>query len=203
MNSVVESVKIEGERVKIKKRVLWIGAVLLIVSIVIFLSWLFGQKSYGNIASPDPVTETKAKELIGQSVYDGKYITFTYPSDFKRRVESESVKYPLLERTYFTQGDIAGRKIAMTIQDNTGYSLEEYSSYRIRTAEPNTYQQKTFEEAGLRATVFVKEANGPEVALFFEEKNRVASIVLSSLTTSEGLEGEARTLLQSFRWKNE
>lgn len=204
MNTVPKDVSIEDKGPKKRNRLLRISlAIALCLAIGVLLWWLFGQKSYGSITRVESGIARADEKTVGQSVYEGKYITFEYPSDFNRRTESEAVKHPLLERVYLTQDDIAGRKIAVIVQDNTGYSLEEYSSYRIRATEPAVYQPKTLEMNGIAASVFIKEANGPEVALFFEKNNRVVSVVLSSLTTSEGLEDDARTLLQSFRWLSE
>lgn len=195
--------EIEKRAARKKKRMLFLGLFSLIVLLVGFFLWLFGRKSYGTIATSLQVNELTDKVAGAQVSYEGKYITFTYPSEFDRREEVETVKYPLLERVYLTQSDIEGRKIAVVVQDNGGNKLEEYSSYRIRQMEPSIYRQGSIEYQGKSVTLFTKETNGPEIAIFFEHKSKVVSIVFSSPVTSDGLREQAEQFLTSFFWKGE
>lgn len=135
--------------------------------------------------------------------YQGKYFTFTYPSDFARREENEAVNYPLLERVYLSRSDIEGRKIALMLQDNSGNSFEEYGSFRIRRNEPAVYREKKEERNGIFGTFFTKETSVYEVSAFFARGNQVMSVSVSSPTTLNGLKEEVLSVLDSFQWKAE
>jgi hypothetical protein len=191
------------EKPRQKRWVLFLVSFLAVAAISLFLWWFFRQKSYGSVSvaptAPEPIDYAAPEH---RKEYRGKYITFSYPSDFTRREENESVKYPLLERIYLSKSDIEGRKIALTVQDNTGYSFDEYSSFRIRRAEPSVYHEEKIEKNGLKSVLFTKNSVVFEVSAFFYSDNQVASITVSSPTTLSGLQEEVSALLDSFRWQD-
>jgi len=194
---------VENTSPKLNRRRLffWLGIASLVVTLLFLMYWLFRQPSRGI------VTSAPAKEKINYAApehrkrYDGKYLTFTYPRDFERREEVETVKFPILERLYLSRSDIEGRKIAITVQDNTGYSFEEYSSFRIRRSDSGTYAEEKVSQNGLEAVLFSKSTSVFEVSAFFPSASYIVSIVISSPTTQNGLRAELLALLDSFVWK--
>lgn len=174
-----------------------------IVIVIAFLWWLFQRPSQGTIVVTPLAERIDASQLAQRKHYQGKYITFTYPDDFERREEVEAVKYPLLERIYLSRSDIEGRKIALTFQDNSGNSFEEYSSFRIRRNDPDTYTEEKVERNGLDTVFFTKTTSVYEVGAFFHRGNQVVAIVVSSPTMQNGLRDELEALLDSFAWKGE
>lgn len=189
---------------KRKKRFIFGAAFfLLIVLSIAFLWWLFGQPSQGTITVMPAPERADLSDPQHRRRYEGKYITFTYPHDFERRKEVEAVEFPLLERIYLSRSDIEGRKIAFTVQDNTSNSFEEYSSFRIRRNDPSVYTEERIERNGLNGVLFTKTTSVFEVGVFFHRGNQVASIVVSSPTSQNGLREEVETALDSFAWKEE
>lgn len=201
--STVEPVHNPSEMRKKKRFVYGAAFFLLTIALIALLWWLFQRPSQGTI------TVVSAPELIDRSEpksrehYQGKYLTFTYPDDFRRREEVEVVKYPLLERVYLSRNDIEGRKIALTLQDNAGNSFEEYSSFRIRRSDPTVYTEDRTERNGLDAVFFTKMNSVFEVSAFFYRGSQVVVIVVSSPTTQSGLREELEAILDSFEWKGE
>ncbi len=181
----------------------WLIGLILLILGGLFLWWLFRQPSYGTISTVPVVEQIGQSESKQRERYQGKYFTFTYPQDYRRREEVEVVKHPLLERVYLSRSDIEGRKIALTLQDNSGYAFEEYSSFRMRTNDPATYHQEKIRIYGLDVVIFTKNTSVFEESAFFQSKNRVVSVVVSSPTTQNGLREELVDILESFAWVNE
>lgn len=188
------------------KRARWVFMLILLVLsgiAILFLWWLFQRPATGTITVVSPAEKTDFADPAHRKRYSGKYFTFTYPYDFQRREETESVKYPLLERVYLSRNDIEGRKVSILLQDNAGNAFEEYSSFRIRRSDPGTYAEEKIERNGLNGVLFTKTTSVFEVGVFFHRGNQVASIVVSSPTTQNGLREEVEAVLDSFAWKGE
>lgn len=193
-----------GPKNRRKRRFIYV-AILVILGILaaLLIRWFFGHPSYGTIT----VVPTPEKQEYGapeyRKRYQGKYLIFTYPSDFRRREEVEAVKYPLLERIYLSRDDIEGRKIAITLQDNMGNSFEEYSSFRVRQNDKTVYSEEKIEKNGLDTVVFIKDTSIFEASAFFHRGNQVVAIAVSSPTTQDGLREELEELVDSFEWNGE
>ncbi|MFZ1627157.1 MAG: hypothetical protein WAT81_05140 [Candidatus Moraniibacteriota bacterium] len=183
-----------------KKWLFWAAFLMVTVVLLLFLWWLFTRPSRGTISVAPAPEKTDFSAPEHRQSYQGKYFTFNYPSDFNRQEESETVKYPLLERLLLSRSDIEGRKIALMLQDNTGNTFEEYSSFRIRQSEPSIYREENVTRNGLRVVLFTKETSVFEVGAFFGRGNQVMSIVVSSPTTTKGLHEEVLAILDSFQW---
>ena len=193
-----------AQKPKRKKRFVY-GTMLFLLAVLViaFLWWLFRQPSQGTITVVPAPERSDLSDPQHRKRYEGKYITFTYPYDFNRRKEVETVKFPLLERVYLSRSDIEGRKIAFTVQDNTSNSFEEYSSFRIRRNDPSVYTEEKIERNGLNTVFFTKNSSVFETSAFFHRGNQVVAIVVSSPTTQNGLREELEALLDSFEWKGE
>jgi hypothetical protein len=183
-----------------RRFVYWLAALVLLSLTLWFLWWLFQRPSHGTVSVAPSVEKVNYADPDHRKRYQGKYFTFTYPADFNRREESEAVKYPLLERVYLSRSDIEGRKIALMLQDNTGYRFEEYSSFRIRRDDKRTYQEHEAVHNGFKAAFFTKDTSVFEVSAFLAHGNQVLSVVVSSPISPDGLETEVSTLLDSFQW---
>lgn len=193
-----------AQKPKRKKRFVY-GTMLFLLAVLViaFLWWLFRQPSQGTITVAPAPERSDLSDPQHRKRYEGKYITFTYPYDFNRRKEVETVKFPLLERVYLSRSDIEGRKIAFTVQDNTSNSFEEYSSFRIRRNDPSVYTEEKIERNGLNTVFFTKNSSVFETSAFFHRGSQVVAIVVSSPTTQNGLREELEALLDSFEWKGE
>lgn len=185
------------------RRIIFVAIFVVVASVIAFLWWLFQRPSQGTIVIVPASEKIDPADPDHRKRYQGKYITFTYPYDFERREEVEAVKHPLLERIYLSRSDIEGRKIALTLQDNSGNSFEEYSSFRIRQNDPGTYTEEKVKRNGLDVVFFTKTTSVYEVGAFFHRGNRVVALVVSSPTTQTGLREELEALIDSFTWKGE
>lgn len=200
-----EDLVIQPEKKPEKRRrpIIFLAIFVVIAIAVTFLWWLFQRPSQGTIAMVPASEKIDPAQPDHRKRYQGKYITFTYPYDFQRREEVEAVKHPLLERVYLSRSDIEGRKIALTLQDNSGNSFEEYSSFRIRRNDPDTYTEEKVGRNGLDVVFFTKMTSVYEIGAFFHRGNQVVALVVSSPTTQKGLREELEALIDSFAWKEE
>lgn len=200
-----EDLAIQPERKPEKRRrgIIFLVILVVVAITIAFLWWLFQRPSQGTIAIVPASEKIDPAHSDYRKRYQGKYITFTYPHDFQRREEVEAVKHPLLERVYLSRSDIEGRKIALTLQDNSGNSFQEYSSFRIRRNDPDTYIEENVGRNGLDVVFFTKTTSVYEIGAFFHRGNQVVALVVSSPTTQKGLREELEALIDSFEWKEE
>lgn len=166
---------------------------------VIILWWLFRQKSVGDVSmiASLPATEGATKET--RKLYQGQNLTFSYPGTFKQKQGDEGLREPILERAYFSEGIPDGKKIALLVQ-KTDYPLDEFSSYRIRTADPDTYEKWEGVIGGQKVAVFEKKTPVFEAGAFLTKEGNVASIVVSSSAKREGVRETLEALLESLSW---
>ncbi len=194
----------EAEEPKKKRPFVFWAASIGLILIGIGLFWWFSQRpSQGMITVMSPPESIEMNDQEQRKRYQGKYFTFSYPSGFRRREEVEAVKYPLLERVYLSRNDIEGRKIAVVLQDNANNTFEEYSSFRIRRNDSVTYSEDRSMRNGLDTVFFTKTESVFEVGAFFHRGSRVASIVVSSPTTQNGLREEVESVIDSWQWVGE
>ena len=202
-NKASQPVRETPERQRWSRWVFILTAVIVSGIVILFLWWLFQRPATGTITVAPPVEQADFADPAHRKRYAGKYFTFTYPYDFERRDENEPVKYPLLERVYLSRSDMEGRKISVMLQDNVGNAFEEYSSFRIRRNDPDTYAEESIDRNGLNGVLFTKTTSVFEVGGFFQHGNQVLSIVVSSPTTQNGLHEAVEAMLDSFTWKGE
>lgn len=157
----------------------WVGLTLLLLVVLTGLWWWMQQKSVGTISTPLAEQDEKAT-VPSMTEYQGKYFTFLYPAGFEDRSAGDAVKFPLLERGVLSKNDIEGRKVVVLVQDTTGYTLEEYGSYRLRDMDTKAYTKEKVELGGRIYTLFVKNESVFEAGAFWQSGSRVASIVISS-----------------------
>jgi hypothetical protein len=184
-----------------RKFFLGVFLMCIIAALALLLWWLFGQRMFGTATVRKPDSETVAEKPIGRREYSGKFITFTYPDTYHEKSDAEPVNFPIVERFFLTQGGAAGKKIALLVQENTGYAFEEYSSYRIREQDPTTYRREKTNIHGLEVTIFTKEEGVFETVAFLESGTRVASLAITSPISMEGLREELDAVLETVVWK--
>lgn len=175
---------------------------LLAVGVWTWLEKYFEEKSKGKITREDPGNiRDNLVSPHNRKGYQGKYVSFSYPSEYVRRTENEDVKFPLQERLLFTRTDVEGRKISVVVSDLDHNPLEEYGAYRIRKDNPKEYQVEEVRKNDQKGIMFTRERSIFEVGIFLQHKNQGASIIVSSPTTQEGLREEAELLWESFSWR--
>lgn len=166
---------------------------------IVFLWSLTQRKSVGTITLPQASIAMPDGKGTASERYEGKYFTFIYPHQFELRLPHTPVKWPMLEQALLVRTDVEGKKIAVHVQEMDNYSLEEYGSYRLRTLDTDTYTQEKIEKNGLDMTLFTKSTPVFEIGSFWQQGNKVISIVISSPLKITGLREELLILLDSLQ----
>lgn len=180
----------------------WLGGCVVFGILIGLFWWWMGQKSIGTITTPLPAETDPTVTLPRLTLYQGKYFTFAYPNDFASRLDGQAVNFPMLERALLSRSDVEGQKIAVVVQDTTGYSLEEYGSYRLREMDTEAYTKEKIDIQGQSYTLFMKDSTVFEAGAFWMLGNQVMSIVLSSPIQATGLREELLVLLESLEMTN-
>lgn len=167
------------------------------------LWWLFRQPSQGSIVThvSEPLPPADSQE-ISRKTFDGKYVTFSYDARYLDRSPRESVKNPIAERFFGARNDIEGQKLSLVVQDNSGYAFEEYSAYRIREMDQDHYAHEKITLHDSNIHLFETKSPVYEVAAFLQHHQLVASLVLSSPTSAEGLRAELIAILETWHWRD-
>lgn len=177
---------------------LWGAIVLGIVVLGSLLFFWMNQPSVGIITQKDVPPKNPDKGSYTILRYQGKYIAFSYPDQYRPYPALSDVKLPVLEQILLSTADIEGRKISVVVQDNTGYTLDEYSSVRMRVLDKELYQEEKLMRGERNFTLFTKNSSVFEVGAFWLEGHVVFSIVFSSPIRLQGLRDELLALLDTI-----
>jgi hypothetical protein len=136
------------------------------------------KQAMAKILDRDPIIDAKAPRQW--KTYDGKYISFSYPTD--ANVYKNTPPASILES--FAIG-ILNPRINLTVQVATGASVDDYPAVVLRR-EDNIYKGPTsLTLRGARGVVFSKDSDGAEKSGFFQENGRIYSIVVSGYQTED------------------
>lgn len=166
-----------------------------------FILFLAQQKSIGEtkvLVPPDVAPEREVTPGVQQ--YEGKYIAFSLPDFFEGESHRPLPRLPILEQQLWQQNGVEGKKLALTIQDITGYQLEEYGAFRLRKGQSEVYIEDEYHKNGISWTIFHTTTPVFEAGAFVKRGNFVVSIVLSSPTQNSGLLEELEIILDSVQF---
>ncbi len=188
----------EAQYHKQRRLFLWGAIVLGIVVLGSLLFFWMNQPSVGMITQKDVPSKNSENDPHTFLWYQGKYIVFSYPDQYRPYRALSDVKFPVLEHVLLSTAGIEGRKISVVVQDNTGYTLDEYSGVRMRVLEKELYQEEKLMRGERNFTLFTKSSSVFEVGAFWLEGNAVFSIVFSSPIRLQGLRDELLALLDTI-----
>lgn len=192
-----------NEAIAVKTTLFWhrrsfrLGMVLALLFIVLiaFFWWWMQQKSVGTTQVVLPPEVKESSRDGSKTLFQGQYLTFSYPSSFELRQSGQQLAYPVLERVMLSRNDIEGRKIVALVQDIDTSTIEEYPHYRMRTLDPEIYKRERVILDEKSYTFFSKDTGVFEVGAFWQVDNLAVSLVVSSPTKYTGLREELESLL--------
>ncbi len=165
-----------------------------------FIFFLAQQKSIGETRVLVPPGVAPEREVTpGMQQYEGKYIAFSLPDFFESESHRPLPRLPILEQQLWRQNGVEGKKLVLTIQDITGYQLEEYGAFRLRKGQSEVYIEDEYHKNGISWTIFHTNTPVFEAGAFVKRGNFVVSIVLSSPTKNSGLLEELKIILDSVQ----
>lgn len=117
-----------------------------------------------------PILDAKAPRTW--KTYNGKYASFSYPSD--ATIYKNNTPESVLES--FSAGTVSPR-VNLTVQAASGDSLDTYPAVALRRGDSSYKEVSSF--------VFEKDSSGAEKSGFFEKDGKIYSIVVSGYQLSD------------------
>lgn len=165
-----------------------------------FLLWqLFHEPAVGTVDAVKPLAEdTDFDAQNEQRRYDGKYISFIYSASFVEKQHDISDNGPIREMLFLVAMD-SGKRIAVTIEDRPEKTLDASPAFLMRSKNPETYRQETFESGDFYGFIFEKNSQVFEETAFFRSGGYIVSVAVSSALSLEGLREQLFAVLETIR----
>ncbi|NTW30298.1 MAG: hypothetical protein HGA33_03400 [Candidatus Moranbacteria bacterium] len=178
------------------------GAIIVTAIAVYYFVVLVQVPSWG-VTTSRPITSSDFSSENGRSVFDGSFFSIGIAPSFMLKRHDDSVRDgAILEQTYFSEPDLTGRKIAVTIERLVPGGITESTSYRFRSLNPESYRKDTYRINNVERTIFIGEVPVYEIVGYIEGNEIAAVISLTSATkTVEELMPDFLSLVSEFRWR--
>lgn len=192
----------QKDRQKRRTALFWTSVVIMgVLALGFGWWWVMQQKSLGVITVMTAPELPQTEEAVRFERYDGHFFSFLHQAGYRPYYPSNEGKFPILERQWLIHTGLEGRKIAIVVQDAAGSTLDEYASYRLRDMDKKAYTKEKLVQAGTAYTLFTKHEPVYEAGVFWQEKNRIMSIVLSSPVQTSDLRAELEHTLETLEKK--
>ena len=182
-------------RRRARARYVWLGAGLLVVGLVA------GVALWASAGSQGQIVVTPDKKIVhgpAYQVFDGSYMTFSYPSTY--RVHKLDAKDTDLELFMLTADTNYDKRLAVSVSKLTAGGLNDNSAYLLRQSQPDTYASHKVSVDGSPALVWAKK-DGLEQTVFISHGDKVATLAFTTTGNLDDLQPQVDALLQTFRWK--
>lgn len=157
-----------------RRRLVWGLAVVIVVVCV----WLWLKTPATGWVNNSAASTLAGAEASGETAISGRYISFKYPA-FLTIKKHEKDEKKGLENIFLhreSQTAATNYSVAVTVMPISGV-LNEVSAVQLRRQDPTVYKEEPFTiHSGI---LFVKQSNGYEKTLIWQEKNHTYSVSLS------------------------
>jgi hypothetical protein len=134
----------------------------------------------------------------GDSVYQGKHLSFRYPNSYNLQT-SQFPSGGILEKVILLSSGISQKKLAVTAIEMTGDdSLEEVSGIQMRRLKPETYQEEPLDISGKKGILFEKKEGGYEKTAFFLEGEILFTASLTSANRDSSLDTDFDSIVKGL-----
>jgi hypothetical protein len=165
--------------------------VILLTSIVVLIK-ILSSPAVGTITPPSGKKIAVPTNSSAPGSYSGKYISFTYPSNFDISPLQKSGNF--LEVVGLYSNDHLGRQVSIGVVPET---LSNDSGVSYRRAHPEIYKELPSAPGSL---IFTKDKAGSEYTGFLTHAGLVASVSLSSNYTKD-LSADYKAIVKNWQWK--
>ena len=188
--------------------------VLVVLCVGGYFVWKFATTpSVGTITSSGnaatlKATQSKEGEIEDSEdkVFNGKYVSFSYDKSYimKSHEDLTQKKEGIIETAYFTQPSINSSKIAITIENMTGKTMDDLSSYVLRKSKPDVYKPSKYDFGSVKGLTFSSLQEGKYERLYYISNGKyMAELALSSTKPeTKELDKEAEKLARVLKFKN-
>lgn len=193
-----------------RKKPLRIIVLLLVLSLIVvalvYFYREFSRSAEGTIRiipqkynTSDPDAPTVLTTHIKQ------YFSLTLPEAYeeKYRETQMATGTTLREQAYFSDPTGNLRKVAVTIDEKSGITPEDLTSYTYRKLHPEIYQEKKLLWKNQEIVTFEKNDSVYEIVAYIPEGNHLmASVaIVSAYEVSGKLIGDFSEILALFEWR--
>lgn len=136
-----------------------------------------------------PVAEVKALNEPGS--YKGKYVSFTYPANYRITEKRSNSTY--LESVTLYTSNHTNKQIAVSVLREP---MGQESGVLLRKAHPETYHQQPADSGKL---LFASTASGSELTQFMSHNDLMMSVSITC-PYQHDLAADLATVTESFKW---
>jgi hypothetical protein len=165
--------------------------ILIVVAVLVFIH-IMSTPAEGTVSNRPTNIHIVKTQTKNPSQFNGKYISFKIPTDYKVVPSPDSGGY--LESVNLYSTDHSSKSVAVAVIRE---SLSNDSAIDFRNAHPDLYKRLRDSNNNL---LYIKDKNGSEKTAFIVNGDLVASVSLSSTFTRD-LSGDYTTILKNFQWK--
>ena len=168
----------------------------------VFIIWLYLQRpAIGKVWVVEQTPTEDKDSAKKQKQYQGKYLTFSYPSVYAEKSHEAPVTGPVKESIFLSAEDFEGRKIAIIVEGREAGNFEASPSFQMRLNKPKEYEKSSFSENGFEGFLFTKNSRVFEQTALFFVRSLYISISFTSPFTIEGLHEELLHIFKSLEIK--
>lgn len=171
-----------------------LAAVALIVAVGLGVS--LSGSSQGSITNPPA---PKAPAAITQVKASGKYISFSYPSDFGAS-PTQKASGAELETFAYIKRPSPFYFLNITVSNLPSGNLADDGSYNSRLVQPERYSATTTLIKGQAVKVFSDTSSAYAKAAWLVHDNKDVSVALSTDSADDGLDQILKNVLASVAW---
>lgn len=179
-----------------------IGGVCFVVVLAIgtlVLSQVSGPAS-GTIKPAEEATTQRANLDLASKQFQGEYFTLVHSATYGNSTDTSSSNPRALEqRTLLKELQPGYERIVITVLATEPGGLAEESSYQLRQSKPEQYI-RTDETLGQHKAIVFTSSDQSEVVVFLTNQSTIATIAVTSTSSSAGLGVMVRELVRSFEW---
>lgn len=185
-------------RIFSKKRLIkTIIVILLLVVSALLIRWMLSpHKGKVTLSSSSP--DSKVLTTYTDKLLDGTDIAFNYSGKYIAKNEGQSNNdlevYRLSADTHYD------KQILASVSNLPDGQLSYYAAYKYRQLHTELYTLRKVRVDNIAVDVWVKN-DGTEQTAMIPKGNKVATIALTTASTTDQLTPEIDALLSTFRWK--
>lgn len=204
-NQVLTEPEKETTKPKHRRRFFMLSLAFLAIVAAIF-AYLYAQRpGQGVILESKLETAAGAKKAYEKKKFEGKYVSFEYSSSFEIKTHETSANenQVFLETAFLSEDPSLAKKIALTVENLQGRTLEDSANYHLRKTYPKRFQEEKFNLENVHGTAFTdKDSELFEKTIFIPHENYLAEISLTALRpASNDLDRELNEIVGSLIWR--
>ena len=198
--NIIKQGKSFSQQVKTRKRSVVLLCLGLLLCGFLYFFWQFLQQPVVGTITTEKAQKKDDGDQKKPILYQGKYLTFMYPSIYEEKAHEIPIKSPVKESIFLSAKDFEGQKIAIVAEERARGDMESSPSFQMRVDKPE-YDQEPVAIGWLSGFLFKKNSPVFEQTFFSHGTDFVVSISMTSPLSMDGLEQDLFALIASIRFR--